>query len=540
MRESIRIGRSDRRQFLPAVVAFILALLAPGLAFAHAALIESQPADGSVVETAPERFVLDFTEPVSPLVLRLVGADGSVRLLENYEARGKAVVVETPALAGGTHVLSWRVVSEDGHPIGGSVVFSIGAPSISGTPPIPDGIGPPVRAGIWIAKVGVYLGLFFGLGGAFFLGWIARGAAPDLAGSRSFVASALGVGLLSAPVSLGLQGLDALDLTLGALATAAPWKAGFGTSYGATTLIAIVAFLAGLVSLYAKQPALGRLLSLGGFLGVGLALAASGHASAASPQWLTGPAVFVHGIAVAFWIGALVPLGILLARDGVDVGRALWRFSWMIPFVVALLLVAGTTLAIIQVERPAALLDTDYGRVLLVKLVLLAGLFGLAAVNRWRLTATVATGGGRNLARAIALETVLALSIIGTAAVWRFTPPPRVLAIEAAKPAKQHVHTERVMADLTIAPGRAGPTNVSIVLRSPDFAPFTAKDVTLVLGHPDIGIEPIRRKARMAGEGMWVIDELQLPVAGVWSFSIDVLVSDYELLKLDAGIDIRR
>ena len=29
----------------------------------------------------------------------------------------------------GTHVLSWRVISADGHPVGGSVMFSVGAPS---------------------------------------------------------------------------------------------------------------------------------------------------------------------------------------------------------------------------------------------------------------------------------------------------------------------------------------------------------------------------------------------------------------------------
>lgn len=538
MREDPRIGLHHRRRVLPAVVALILALLAPGLAFAHAALVDAQPADGGVVPTAPDRFMLEFNEPVSPLVLRLIGADGSVTLLERYDLQDKTLAVEAPELAEGTHVLSWRVVSEDGHPIGGSVVFSIGAPSVSGPPAIPDGIGPPARAGIWLAKVGLYLGLFLGLGGAFFLGWIA----PDGAGrrSRTVVASVIVAGLLAAPVSLGLQGIDALDLTLDGLSTAAPWKTGFATSYGSSVLVAILAFLAGLASLYAKPVRIRRLLSLAGIAGVGAALAASGHASAASPQWLTRPAVFAHGVAVAFWIGALMPLGFLLAGNGAGSRPALLRFSQLIPVFVALLLVAGGVLAVIQVGMPSALLETDYGRVLLVKLVLLAALLGLAAVNRWRLTATVATGGGRKLARAIALETVLALAIIGTAAVWRFTPPPRVLAIEATKPAKQHVHTERVMADLTVTPGRAGPTSVDIILRSPDFAPFAAKEVTLVLANPGSGIEPIRRKASMDGEGTWSIDELQLPLAGVWAFSIDVLVSDYELLKLEAAIEIRR
>ena len=50
------------------------------------------------------------------------------------------------------------------------------------------------------------------------------------------------------------------------------------------------------------------LLSLTALLGVGLALALSGHASNAAPQWLTRPSVFVHVVCVAFWVGALLPL----------------------------------------------------------------------------------------------------------------------------------------------------------------------------------------------------------------------------------------
>ncbi|WP_445500229.1 hypothetical protein [Microvirga sp. G4-2] len=42
------------------------------------------------------------------------------------------------------------------------------------------------------------------------------------------------------------------------------------------------------------------MVALIGLGGTGLALALSGHASAAPPQWLTRPSVFVHGMAAAF------------------------------------------------------------------------------------------------------------------------------------------------------------------------------------------------------------------------------------------------
>ena len=76
----------------------------------------------------------------------------------------------------------------------------------------------------------------------------------------------------------------------------------------------------------------------------------------------------------------------MLSGRGAGSVDALRRFSRAIPFFVALLVTDGGLLAIIQVETPTALWTTSYGRVLLIKLAMLAGLFGLAIVNRYRFT----------------------------------------------------------------------------------------------------------------------------------------------------------
>ncbi|TIV63927.1 MAG: copper resistance protein CopC, partial [Mesorhizobium sp.] len=115
---------------------------------------------------------------------------------------------------------------------------------------------------------------------------------------------------------------------------------------------------------------------------VGAALAASGHASAAEPQWLTRPLVFLHGAAIAFWAGALAPLGLALRREPAEAKVFLRRFSRAILPVVIMLAASGIVLAIIQVQEPAALINTSYGRLLLLKLALLLFVFTLAAVNR--------------------------------------------------------------------------------------------------------------------------------------------------------------
>src|SRR4051812_13207750 len=99
-----------------------------GRAEAHAALVASDPPDGAVLPQAPKELKLQFEEPVSPLVLRLIEPRGQADDLKTFEVREDTVVIRPPAhLELGTHVLSWRVISSDGHPVGGSVVFSIGA-----------------------------------------------------------------------------------------------------------------------------------------------------------------------------------------------------------------------------------------------------------------------------------------------------------------------------------------------------------------------------------------------------------------------------
>jgi hypothetical protein len=106
------------------------------------------------------------------------------------------------------------------------------------------------------------------------------------------------------------------------------WQAGLGGVFGRTALIAGVAFALALISLALRDRA-GRGVAWLALAGVGLALAASGHASAAEPQILMRPAVFLHAVGIAAWTGALFPLSVaVLGPGGASV---LDRFSRRIP-----------------------------------------------------------------------------------------------------------------------------------------------------------------------------------------------------------------
>jgi copper transport protein len=280
-----------------------------------------------------------------------------------------------------------------------------------------------------------------------------------------------------------------------------------------------------------------RTVSLLAVIGAGLALAASGHASAAQPQWLMRPSVFFHVVAIALWAGSLIPLFSLLS--GADGAPSLRRFSRAIPFVIAALAVTGVVLAVVQIGRWDALWDTAYGNVFIAKCVALAALAALAVTNRYGLTTAATRGDDRArswLRRSIAAEIGLVLAIFGIAALWRFTPPPRALAL--GEPAFVHLHGERAMADITIAPGHAGPVAVTLHVMREDFQPFDAKEVTVRLSNKTAGLEPLVRKARQTGPGEGRADGISLLQPGIWTAELDSLVSDFDRLTLDGPLVI--
>ena len=518
-------------------LAFLFVLLA-GLAhasgaLAHASLVRAEPADGAMLAEPPAVLKLVFNEPVSPLVMRLIGPSGEV-IAPAAGAENSIVTLTPPRLRQGTHVLSWRVVSADGHPVGGSLIFSVG----TATQPVtgPDNAGNlVVRAALWAVKVVIYAGLFLGIGGAFFRSWFGAGGA-----SPSVLVVVLAGGLAATPISVGLQGLDALDLPLSGLAQPVTWRAGLATAYGLTAIAAAFALFAGIFSLAAASQRIARALSLLGLIGTGLALSLSGHAGTVEPRWLTRSAVFLHAVCVAFWIGALAPLIVALRTDA---GRGpLLRFSRLIPYPLAILAVTGVGLAVVQLDRVDALWTTRYGVVLACKLAAVAALLALAWANRYAFTPRLAAQGAaaaRPLARSMKFEITIVLAILALVALWRFTPPPRALAAAAAA-VSVHIHGDKAMAQVEIEPVRARGASVSVLLLDAELRPLAAKELALVFSNPAAGIEPVRRNAASEGDANWRIADLRIPVAGRWRLRVEILISDFERITLEDQVELPR
>lgn len=503
-------------------------------AFAHASLVDAQPADGAVLSVAPEQSVLHFNEPVAPLVFKLAAPDGSVRPLDQIAVIDDGLAIRLPKMdAAGTYLLSWRVISADGHPVGGALSYSVGAPSAGAT--LAATASPTLTGLIWLSRFGLYISLFFAIGGLAFRAFIGR----DIAAPARCISALLIVTWVLLPISIAAHGLDALSASWAQLRTWQPWRTSLGTTYGLTIALMLAASLfacaGNLIRQYRRAAGVAALCLLG------LALAASGHASSAPPGWLARPAVFLHALAICLWIGSLPPL--LLSLRTSQGAVILTRFSRVIPWVLVALLISGATLSYLQLPRLSALWLSDYGKILCVKLVLLAILLAVAAVNRYAFTFAVERGdphATRWMRRLIVLEIGLVLLILAAATTWRFTPPPRALAAAAPVTSHVHIHAAEAMADLTLAPHHGQQLEAQVFLMSADGTPLKAKEVTLQFSDPAQGLEPLEETTAADQNGTWKSPPFALPAATQWHVRIDILISDFESISLEGDIDPQR
>lgn len=525
-----RAGR-EADQTLMRFLASLLLVCLSGEASAHASLLFAEPRDGTVLTQAPKTVQLRFNENVTAGAVNLIDAVGKLRSDAVVDAKDEAINIGLPpGLPEGTQIVSYRVISADGHPVTGAITFSIGAPTANTASKTADA---GIHALIWLARIGVYLGLFAGIGGTFFLNWIAGERAAS-----GLIFMALIVGLVGAVVSLGLQGLDLLGLPLSVIFEPAPWTIALGTSLGPSLLIAVAALAIGLLALRSSITKGSRALAAIALVGVGLSLAASGHAATAPPEVLTRPALFLHVVAVAFWLGALAPLAVMLRRSKQTALPVVHRFAGIAVPVVGILALAGLVLAIIQLESFAALVSTRYGVILSIKLVLVAALLGLAGLNRFRLTPALApdNAAARLLTRSILFEGVLAVGILCVVAAWRFAAPPRSLIPDA--PLAVHIHSDKAMFQVIVSPGRVGSDDFILQLMNGDGTLLHAKEATLTLSLPERGIGEIERQGTLGTDGFWHIAKVPLAVPGRWHMRIDALVTDFEKITLEDDLDV--
>ncbi len=506
----------------------LIALALPHQAVAHAMLLESEPADGDILAAPPGRIALRFNEPVVPVSLRVVDADGATLLGPGgARASGEAgIAIDIPqALPVGRYVVAYRVVSADTHPVAGSFVFAVGLEAADAALPEAD-TGDPARDLFWSGVSAAIrslrdLALAVGCGG---LAFIALFAPPDVARLRRRLGV---VAILAALVTVVGAGVAGARVALAPdLWDMAVWKLGFATSAG-TAACAILAGVAATLLPLRVAPLLGQVL-----IAAGTAL--TGHAATGEPRWLVGTAQTLHSLAALVWIGAFVPLLRGAARwpraELARIGRA---FSTIGIVCVILIVSAGTALVATRLASPAELLSTDYGVVVAIKAGLFVVLLALAADNRFNALPANPARFRRN----VAMELGLAVLLLVVTARLSHTPPhaPDLHAGHTTARSGPAVALVREGTVLTLAiSGR----RLDIYLADSGGAPINPMEIEVELALPTNGIAGLRRKLVRGGPGQFALDEPSLAIPGLWRIEIGVLVNDFRKLIYETELRV--
>jgi len=215
---------------------------------------------------------------------------------------------------------------------------------------------------------------------------------------------------------------------------------------GMAALRAVMA-AASLTLLLADRFASRRLMAvqtgLGALLVMSLAWTGHGATGEGWAGFLHRSSDVIHLLGAGVWIGALLPLSALLLRlpraggaAGVrSAAAALARFSRFGVALVAVIALSGlvNSAFLVQPARWHTLVSTEYGRLLLAKVLLFILMLALAAINRFklapRLSAAVAGTphlhtAVRRLRATLVTETALALAILAIVAQLGAVQPP--------------------------------------------------------------------------------------------------------------------
>jgi copper transport protein len=571
-------------------------LLLPAPASAHALLEATTPERGARLDEAPREVTLRFSEPVEAEfgAVRVFDSQGREVQTGSPTSRGAEVSVRLrDGLGEDGYTVTYRVISADSHPVSGGFVFVVGdaaAPATAVSDLLGDDeAGAVTGTAFGVARAVQFASIALALGALIFAwlcwlpglratagagaGWLAASTAFS-ARLRALLLVAAAAGAVSAAVAIVLQGAVAGGTGIDEALNGDVIADVLGTRFGTVWAIGIAAWL--LVGALAAAPRPVPVLRPASVGATGLALpgtgrlvalavplaalaflpAFGGHAGVQPPVALLAPANVLHVLAMAAWLGgvAVLVLALRSATARLEAGErtrllaaVVARFSALAGVAIAVLLASGIAQSIVEVRTPANLIDTAFGRAVLVKIVLFAGIVALGAVNRRRLVPALTRAArdgespgraGALLRRTLRIELALGIAALAaTGALAGYAPS----VAEGQGPFAGNADIGPARLQLTVDPARVGPNEMHVYLfdRADGSQYDETKELTITAELPEKRIEPIELEATKAGPGHYVVSGAALGVEGEWTVEVAARVSDFDEFRAKLNVPVR-
>ena len=578
---SRRAGRRAVTAAACALTAMLALVLTPARADAHAELLSTEPAAGEHLATAPDQVVLHFSEAVNlgdDLVRVLDSAGDEVDAGDPVHLNGErsSVALPLPSLDDGGYVVSWRVISSDGHPVGGAFTFRVG--DASAAAPGEDqaliddvlggsGQGDTVLGVVYgVARFAAFAGVIVLIGAIAFVAWLWPAGRDDRRARRigavawwtALVATLACIPLYAAYVVGGSLG-DALDPSL------------IGDELGHQNGRAWLAraLLLAVIAVVARSKRADRWLLSGLGAALLVTISLTGHAVSGDLVPLAFVTDLAHLGAVSVWLGGLVVLiGSLLWRESGsrrgddEVATIVGRFSQVAFGAVAMIVVSGAIQGWRQVGSYDALFDTAYGRLLVTKVLLVAGMLVAASFSRaWIRNRAVA--GARAMAlspgpgavaasadrgpaslavlrRSVAAEVALAVGVLAVTAMLVNAVPGAASGGDTGPrgPFATQVHGETLMVQVAVDPVTVGQSDVKLTVTDHGLNPIEPEEVQASLTLPERDLGPITLTLENTGPGVYVASDVEIPYPGEWQLDMAVRTSDIDQTLLKTAVPV--
>ena len=532
--------------------AVVVMMMWSATAWGHAVLLGSTPAAQEELAISPSEIVLNFNENVGPIFIRVLNTQGEeVGAPADWMVDGNDVTMPlTEELPNGTYLLTYRVISADTHPVGATIVFSVGEALQDMSEMVVDNSATTGWTyAVAANRVALYISVALALGTALFMLWmtIPAEAAPILraqGGSMSIIA------IVAYVLAIGFGGAEMRTGGFGMLFSPDTWVAGMQSTLGLSALAGIPgALILFKATKSTDAPSLPMLLAGSTLLTASFIV--TGHAATAPPVWLMAPVVAVHLICAAFWFASLRPLMTVATTSPVDVsGQTMVEFSSRAVWIVIALAISGGVTTFIQLGGDySTLVSTEYGIRLAVKQALFVIILGIAVYNKFVMTPALAQGtaeSGPKLGKIIRLEYAAMVAVFALAVSLTLPTPPRALldqnaAAAAARDAKvtAQATARNVTVDVELSPARPGENMAMFMISDTEGNPLEAARVDTIWSLPAAGLEGIERSTEQVSPTMYHLMTNDLILAGEWNVRISVFIDDFTKVNMDATLTVK-
>jgi copper transport protein len=538
----------NKRIFIYIITISIIFFSFPTLSSAHAYIIKSFPVDNQNLHQPPQNVSIEFSEEIQPSFHFMQVIDQNGKRVdqgnEHIESNNPKILKTNvkPNLPVGIYTIKWKIVSADGHPVDGVIPFQIGkaGSQISLLKGKTLGYVPHLDLIIirWAQYISgaIYIGMLF-----FYLCILPKGSLQSASMEKqyrwvfnvAYVLLFLSIFIslpLEAVVQTNRSWLDVWDLSiLKEMISNSTFGQVWLYQFILTLLLGIFSF-----RMFAKKN--NGSLWIAFIIGITVIVlkAMTSHASSAENKILTITMDSLHLVSASIWIGSLIAMLTFLPLRKKEEGRIFFRgivhlfFPWGV-FLVFILAASGVYSSFLYIPTISSIFHTNYGKVLLGKIVLFFIMLLFAFVNSMKARKLKPNGWRFTLWG----EAITGLAVLVMAVILTNLPT----AMSAPGPFNETKALSKNTISLKIGPNISGQNTFNVVIKDQRGKPITKiEQVSLTFTSKEMAMGDNTINAQKKETGRYQAQGMYFNMAGRWNVHVHVLTKSLEDLDADFSV----